>query len=337
MAAHAIGLDIGRSFIKIVELNSSKDGKSLKALGVSQTPPGGMETESVADLAQISQEVKNCYKKAKVGTSNCVVSLSESQIITRLIELPVLTDKELSAAINWEAEQYIPLPIKDVSLQYKVVSKTNAAGKMEVVLTAAPTRVIQKYINVVKSAGLKVVGIEPESTALTRALIKAADPATVIVSLGAVSTEMIIASGGSSLFSRSIATGGSTLTRAIMAEFNLPQAQAEQYKQAYGILEDKLGGKVAAVLKPILDILTAEILKAVEFAHGHISVSQIARVVISGGGAYLPGLPEFLVNRTSLEVSIGDPWADFKKEGLISSHLGQGSLYSVSTGLALWS
>lgn len=337
MAARIFGLDIGRSFIKAVEVRQSKSEKVLKAAAFTLTPPGGMETESPTDLEKISQEIKSCVKKAKTSTNDCIVSLTESQVITRLIELPTLTDKELSAAINWEAEQYIPLPIKDVTLQYKIVSKNATSGKMEVMLTAAPKRVLEKYLTVIKGAGLKAVALEPESAALTRALSSPSDPATIIVSLGATSTELIIASGGSSLFSRSIATGGSTLTRAIMAEFNLPQAQAEQYKQSYGILEDKLSGKVAAVLKPILDILSTEILKAVEFAHGHVSVNQIARVVITGGGAFLPGFPEFLVNRTNLEVSLGDPWADFKKEGLITTMAGQGSLYSVATGLAIWS
>lgn len=337
MAAHFFGLDIGRSFIKIVEVTRSGNDKVLKSAGFVQTPLGGMESESEADLIKVSGEVKNCAKKANLSIDNCVVSITESQVITRLIELPYLTDKELSAAINWEAEQYIPLPIKDVSLQYKIVSSNSGSGKMEVLLTAAPRRVIDKYLSVVKGAGFKAIALEPESASLTRALAKSTDPATIIVSFGAVSTELIIASGGSALFSRSIATGGSTLTRAIMAEFNLPQLQAEQYKQIYGVLEDKLSGKVAAVIRPILDILAAEVLKAVEFAHSHVSVTQIARVVITGGGAFLPGLPEFLVSRTNLEVSLGDPWADFRKEGLITSMVGQGTLYSVSTGLAIWS
>ncbi len=336
MAARHFGLDIGRSFIKVVEVGSAGNEKLLKSAAFALTPQGGMETESQTDLEKISQEIKSCVKKAKIGTDNCVVSLIESQVVTRLIELPTLTDKELSAAINWEAEQYIPLPIKDVSLQYKVVNPTTASGKMEVLLTAAPNRVIEKYLKVIKSAGFNVVALEPESAAITRGLTNPGDPATIIVSLGAISTEFIIAAGQNSLFSRSIATGGSTLTRAIMAEFNLPQTQAEQYKQSYGILEDKLSGKIAAILKPILDIIATEILKAVEFAHSHVSVSQIARVVITGGGAFMPGFPEFLVGRTNLEVSLGDPWANFKKEGIISNLAGQGSLYSVATGLAIW-
>jgi len=196
-------------------------------------------------------------------------------------------------------------------------------------------RVIQKYLNVVRNANLRPEIFETESIALARALTRPEDIATIIVSLGALSSELIIAYGGNVLFTRSIATGGITLTRAIMAEFNLPQAQAEEYKQTYGILEDKLSGKVAAVLKPILDILISEILKAVEFAHSHAENSQVSHIVMCGGGAYLPGLSEFLAQRTNFEVLLGDAWTDFVKEGLILKLPGQGSFYCVATGLAL--
>lgn len=334
MAAHIFGLDIGRSFIKIVELDSAN--KRLKAVGNVLTPDGGMQSESPVDLSKISDAIKACLDKAKINVETCAASLIESQVVSRLIQLPALTDKELAAAISWEAEQYIPLPLKDVNLQYKVVSRAEGQnGKMDVLLTAAPKRVVEKYINVIRNAGLRPVFLETESAALVRALSSASEPTTIIVSMGAASTELVIASNGNVLFTRSIATGGITLTRAIVAEFNLPESQAEQYKQTYGIMEDKLSGKVAAVLKPILDILTAEVQKAVEFAHSHVSGAQVGRVVICGGGSLLPGLSEFLVARTSLEVSLADPWAKLLKDPGVAAAGGQGTFYAVATGLAL--
>jgi type IV pilus assembly protein PilM len=336
MPARLFGLDIGRSFIKVVEVSVNGNMRTLKAAGSILCPAGGMQSESPLDLSKVSDTIKACVEKAKVDIDGCAVSLIESQVVSRLIQLPNLTDKELSAAISWEAEQYIPLPLKDVNLQYKVVKRAEGAtGKLDVLLTAAPKRVIEKYLNVVRNAGLKPVALETESAALTRAYVKPADPTSIIVSMGALSTELIVASNGNVLFTRSIATGGATLTRAIMAEFNLPQSQAEEYKQTYGILEDKLSGKVAAVLKPILDIIIAEITKAVEFVHTHVDQVEVASVIITGGGAYLPGFSEFLVSRTSLEVSLGDPWSGFAKAGLINDLAGQGSFYSVATGLAL--
>lgn len=336
MSAQIFGLDIGRSFIKVAQVVSSHGQKALVAAGSVQTPAGGILSESPVDLGKVSDAVRACCQGAKITSDRCVVSLIESQVVTRLIQLPYLTDKELAAAIHWEAEQYIPLPLKDVHLQYQVISRSDKKeGQMTVLLVAAPKRIIEKYLNVVKNANLRPEAMETESVALARALTKPGDPPTIIVSLGAASTELVLTQETNVFFTRSIATGGNSLTRAIMAEFNLPQGQAEEYKQAYGILEEKLSGKVAAVLKPIIDITISEITKAVEFARSHIEQSPVNRIIICGGGAYLPGLSELLAKRMNLEVSLGDPWSDFEKTGLVLKIPGQGSFYSVATGLAL--
>ena len=123
MSANSFGLDIGRSFIKVVQVDVKNNKKTLMAAISKQTPSGGIQSESPVDLGKVSDTIKACVDEAKISTNKCVVSLIESQVVARLIQLPSLTDKELAAAINWEAEQYIPLPIKDVSLQYKVVSR----------------------------------------------------------------------------------------------------------------------------------------------------------------------------------------------------------------------
>lgn len=336
--AKSFGLDIGRSFIKIIEVDVSGKKKTITAAQSIQTPAGGIQSDSPIDLKKLSDAIKSCLDAAKINGKSANISLTEAQVVTRLIEMPNLTDKELAAAINWEAEQYIPLPLKDVNLQYKVVSKadSNIAGsKMEVLLVAAPKRVIEKYVKVVREAGLGVNAIETESAALARVLTTSGESANVIVSLGAFSTEIIITKGGNVLLTRSIATGGVNLTRAVMAEFNLPQAQAEEYKQTYGILEDKLSGKVAAVLKPVLEIIISEISKSGDFIRTKFVGTTISRIIICGGGSFLPGLAQFFTERSSLEVSQGDAWADFSKEGLITSLSGLGGVYAVATGLAL--
>lgn len=339
MAAQIFGLDIGRSYIKVVQIKIAGNKAMLTAAATVPVAVDAMKTEAVNDLNKVSQTIASCVKSAKVSGDHCVVSIIESQAVTRLIELPALTDKELSAAINWEADQYIPLPMKDVNLHYQVVSRPQVAGgdKMRVLLVAAPKRVIKKYADIVKNAGLAIVALETESSALARVLTKKVDLTTLVVSLGGSSTEIILAKSGNVLFSRSVASGGQTLTKAVMSEFNLTQTQAEQYKIAYGLLDDKLSGKIAAILKPVLDILVSEILKASEFAKTHIQESHVARMVICGGGAYLPGLPQYLAEKTSIEVSVADPWQDFAKEGLILKMPGQGSFYCVATGLALHS
>lgn len=339
MAAQAFGLDIGRSFVKIVQVRNSSSKKTLTALGSFPTPSGGMQSDSPIELKKVSEAVKQCLKQARVEGNRCNVSIIESQAVTRLIQMPNLTDKELAAAINYEADKYIPLPIKEVNLQYKIVTRYAAGadhgGKMDILLVAAPKRVVEKYVAVVKGAGLSLAAIETESSAISRAISGGVEAGLVIVSFGSASTEVVATRQGSVIFTRSIATGGEAMTRAVMAEFNLQHSQAEQYKHAYGILENQLGGKVANVLKPVLEVIIGELTRAIEFSRTHMQESQLARIVISGGGAYLPGLGEFITRRTSLEVSLADPWEAFEKDGLILRVPGQGGFYTTATGLAI--
>ncbi|KKR78300.1 MAG: type IV pilus assembly protein PilM, nonfunctional [Candidatus Curtissbacteria bacterium GW2011_GWA1_40_9] len=339
MAALPFGLDIGRSFIKVVQVKRHGGKKLLTSVFSAATPSGGMVTDSPIELKKISESVKSAVSQAKVEGRQCIVSLIESQTVTRLVQMPNLTDKELAAAINYEADKYIPLPIKEVNLQYKVVVRyptgMEAGGKMDVLLVAAPKRVVEKYLIVVHDCGLKLAAIETESSATARALASGVEAAVVIVSFGSASTEVVAVRQGSVIFTRSIPTGGDALTRAVMAEFNLQHSQAEQYKHSYGILENQLGGKVASVLKPVLEVIIAEIIRAVDFSKTHMLEAQLARIIIAGGGAYLPGLSEFVTRRTSLEVSLADPWEEFVKEGLILKFPGQGGFYTTATGLAV--
>ncbi|OGD87428.1 hypothetical protein A3J17_04030 [Candidatus Curtissbacteria bacterium RIFCSPLOWO2_02_FULL_40_11] len=337
MAAQIFGLDIGRSFIKVVQVKISGSSRSLVAVGSAATPGAGLRSEVKPELKQLAETIKTLVKNSKIHSNKCTVSIVEAQAVTRLIELPNLTDKELSAAINFEADQYIPLPIKDVNLQYKVLSRPQpgSGGKMAVLLVAAPKRVIEKYLEVVKMSGFSLSAVETESSSLARALSNKNDPPSLIVSMGASSTELVLIKEGNVFFTRSIASGGAALTKAIMTEFNLASKQAEEYKMAYGILEDKLSGKISRILRPVLEVVTTEILKAIDYARSHMGDQRLSGVVICGGSAYLPGLAEFVTEKTSVEVSLGDPWANFAKEGLILKMPGQGSFYSIATGLAL--
>src|SRR3989344_2568735 len=192
MAAQIFGLDIGRSYVKVVQVKVNGEKKMLMAAATVPVAVDAMKSEAPEDLKKVSAAIENCVKSAKVSGGQCVVSIIESQAVTRLIEMPSLTDKELAAAISWEADQYIPLPLKDVNLHYQIVVRPQegvVGSKMQVLLVAAPKRVIKKYSDIVKGAGQVITTLETESSALARALTKKADPSTLIVSFGGASPE----------------------------------------------------------------------------------------------------------------------------------------------------
>ncbi|RPI50394.1 MAG: type IV pilus assembly protein PilM, partial [Deltaproteobacteria bacterium] len=252
-AQNFFGLDIGTSSIKVVWLGKESQGIKLLAANSAPSPARGMLTESPTDQEALAQAIKKVQQDAKISTNKVVSALPESQIFTRVIDMPVLTDKELASAIRWEADQYLPVPVNEVSIAWQVLTrpeKVSPNSRMQVLLIAAPLGLVDKHIAILSKAGLKAVSLETENLAIVRALVDRNSPTSLILSLGAFTTDICIAKGGVLVSTRSIATAGNSLTRSISAELNFEAAQAEEYKKTYGLLEDQLDGKVFAAMRP---------------------------------------------------------------------------------------
>jgi type IV pilus assembly protein PilM len=334
------GLDIGLSTIKLVYLQKDKQDSHLIAYGMAPTPNGGMLSESDYDKQSLVEIIKRLCKETKVNTNYAVVSLPESQVFTRIIEIPPVSDKELASAIQFEAEQYIPRSLSEVSFKWQVISKGDKSKNQNtvVLLVAAPTNLVNKYIDITKKAGLKLLAMETDLLAQARALVgnNPFSPTTMIVSIGSSSTDLSIVKGGSIYFTRAISSGGNTLTKAIMSDFSLEESQAESYKTTYGLLEDQFEGKVFNSLKPSIELIISEIRRAMSFYQTKNPNDAVKRIVLSGGSAKLPGLLIYFANSLGTEVQIGDPWFNIKKDSNIINQLNEdASIYSVAVGLAL--
>lgn len=338
MAISFFGLDIGTSSIKAVELEKHGEKWWLVTAGEIESSKKGLISESQLEREQLVETIKKLIKEAKIKTRNVVAALPESQIFTRTSSMPVLTDKELASAIRWEAEQLIPIPLSDVSLAWQVLSrpeKPAANDKMEVLIIAAPLTLVNKYISILKTAGLKPLALETEVVAMNRALVTPNSPTTLIVSIGAFTTDITISRGGVLAYTRSIATGGDTFTRALESELGFERLQAEEYKKNYGLLEDQLDGKIYAVLRPVFEIIVGEIKKSIAAYSSKGAVSPVRRIVVSGGSAKMPGAITYLTSELGIEVEIGDPWARIDKQSINPKLSEDRAVYSVATGLAM--
>ncbi|HSX58518.1 MAG TPA: type IV pilus assembly protein PilM, partial [Candidatus Saccharimonadales bacterium] len=219
-AINHFGLDIGTHSIKLVQLSGSPTSPTFVTTGQFPTPPQALLSEADPDLQNLANTVKNLMKEAKVSTTRVVTSLPESQIFTRVVEMPELSKQEMKSAIDYEAEQYVPLPMTEVTLTWQVLSTKVGADKktkMEVLLVAAPKNLVNKYLKILKMTGLNVVSIETETTAVVRALVQRIEgtPTTMVASIGASTTDLTVVTDNHISFTRSIATGGLALARAI--------------------------------------------------------------------------------------------------------------------------
>lgn len=342
MSKVTVGLDIGFSSIKMVALAREEKAFKLISLGSIPVPMPGIISDADTDLEAVGTAIKKLLAAAKIEVREVVAALPESKVFTRVIdELPYLTDNELSSAIRYAAEEFIPMSLADVNLNWQILFRSenrNKDAKTVVLVIASPKNVVTKYMRVLGMASVRPKALETETIAVTRSLVgnNPFSPSTLIVQLGATTTDFATVSKGLIWLTRSISTGGSALTRTLAQHFNFEISQAEEYKKVYGLLEDQLEGRVFEALKPIADIIVGESKRVIQAFEAKYPQDPIKRVVLSGGGAKMPGLVIYFANSLGLEVQEADPWyAILKDKGLASKLSADAPSYAVAVGLAL--
>jgi len=340
MAKLSVGLDIGFSSIKVVALSGRDKPPKLISLGSIASPKPGLVSDADVDLEAVASSIKKLLQAANIDSKEINVALPESKVFTRVIDdLPYLTDQELPSAIRYASEEFIPLPITEVNLNWQILFRTKEGnGRTIVFVVASPKNVINKYLKVFGLAGLQPQTLETEIISATRSLVgnNPFSPTSLIVQMGATTTDYAVVTKGLILLTRSISTGGAALTRAIAAHFNFENAQAEEYKKVYGLLSDQLEGQVFKILKTVTDVIIDETKRVIQAYQAKNPQNPIKRVVLSGGGAKLPGLVIYFANSLGLEVQEADPWYFVAKDKSLKNKLeAEAPLYSVAVGLAL--
>jgi len=339
-----IGLDIGSSAVKAVELKPVGKGFKVAAFGSEPVPADAIVDGAIIDAGAVAGAIRRVFDGSKAfKTKDVCASLSGNAVIVKKITLPVMTESELAESIFWEAEQYIPFDIQDVNLDYQVLDPgtgPEARRSMDVLLVAAKKEKIGDYTNVIAQAGRTPVIVDVDAFALQNAfeVNYGIDPTGVVVLLnaGASAVNVSILQGDQAVFTRDISIGGNAYTEAVQKELDLPFEAAEQLKK--GIPVDGATFEDAQpVLRAVTENVLLEIQKTFDFFRATASSDQIDRIVISGGGARVDGFAEMLAERFNAPVEEFDP---FKAVSWDAKKLGREALdvaptAAVAVGLAL--
>jgi type IV pilus assembly protein PilM len=339
-----VGLDIGSSAVKAVELKSV--GKTLKviAFATEPIPPDSIVDGAIVDGVAVAEAIKRLFGQQAFTTKEVAASLSGNAVIVKKISLPVMTATELSDTIHWEAEQYIPFDIQDVNLDYQVLDPgtgSAAKGTMDVLLVAAKKEKIADYTGVISQAGRVPIVMDVDAFALQNAYETnyGLDTALVVVLLnaGASAMNINILNGDQSLFSRDISMGGNAYTEAVQKELGLPFAEAERAKKGEpvdGITFDD----VRPVLHAMNETLLSEIQKTFEFFRASADTDRIDRIMLSGGASWVDGFAQAVEERFGAPVERFDPFkiVTFDAAALGVAHAEHAaSVAAVAVGLAL--
>lgn len=334
----SIGLDIGLTQIKAVSLSRQNNNFILDAFQVMASPPKGMLSEAPLDEKEMAQALKKTVENLKANNKSVNIALPDNKVYTKVIEMPPLTDKELSLAIYWEAERHIPVALSTISLAWSVLkrpSNRDLDEKMQVLMVGAPVSLTSKYQKVLQMAGLTINSIETETLAIVRALVVPGLPPTIIVSIGATNTSLAIIKDGILVLTYSIQTGGNAISRSIEADFGLTLSQSEEYQKTYGFSKIGAGKTIGKSTEPILASILLEIKKALAFySQKYKDDSIIQQILLSGGTAKLPGIDLFFAENLGIETVVANPWKIFLNQNIPSEILNSNSDYTIALGLA---
>lgn len=323
------GLDIGSSSVKVLQVAKSQEGLKIKHFASSP----------INERDQI-EVIKEVMKESGIkSTSEVNVALPESDVYTRIITTPLLSSTELASSIEYEAEQYVPVSLSEVELFHQVLSKSTEDelnSSMRVLLIAVTKERLGKLTSMLDMAGLIPKSLETELFSLKRIF---ADPTKVqiLVSFGHKTTDMVILDKGLPMFLHSMPIGSMAMTNSLVNELKLPPDQAEQYKRTYGIRQDLLEGKVAQILTPLIDQVIEQINKSFVYIKQQGLNKQPEQLVVTGGGALLPGLSSYFVKKINIEVVVGNPALKFVKDENFSKFITKENSPELATvaGLAI--
>jgi type IV pilus assembly protein PilM len=337
-----VGLDIGSSGVKLVELKERRAGEfHLQRIGLEMLSPEAIVDGSIMDSSLVVDAIQKLNSEAKVKNTNYATSLSGHSVIIKKIQLPGMSEEELAESIQWEAEQYIPFDINDVRLDYVVLAEGASRDSMEVLLVAVKRDKVNDYVSVVSQTGMTPVIVDVDAFALQNCYEANYDVAptkvVALINMGAGVTNINILARGSTVFWRDISFGGNQFTEAIQREFNLSFEQAESLKRG-----ERVDRYSMADARPVLDTVSAEmageIQKTFDFFAATSSEGSVGELVLSGGCSLTPNLQQVLRDRFGVPVELMDPLRriHFKEGDFDSGFLrSMAPMMAIAIGLAI--
>ena len=334
-----LGVDVGSSAVKVVELKQGRGGLSLTLADLSPLAPEIVVDGQIVDSGALANTLSQLLRQHKTRNRSAATAVSGHSVIVKQVTMPGMSDEELAASIETEAAQHVPFELSDVNLDYHVLDY-NDSGSMDVLLVAVKKDKVTNYTNALSMAGLMPLVMDHDPFAVQNCYeynYQPAAAATVaLLNVGASVTNIIVVKGSKPLFTRDVSVGGNQYTDALQKELNVSFEEAEAAKlgENSAVPEDRR----LPVLHGVSEIIRLEIQKTFDFFRAGSSGEHIECLYLSGGSAQVPGLTDMLRQEFVVPVEVMDP---FKRISLpAASAMAEavrrhGPRLAVAVGLAL--
>jgi len=311
-----VGVDIGSSSVKAVELQGRNGDFQLISLGFESLQPDSVVDGQIMELNSVSHAIGNIFNEHKIKTTKVAAGVNGHSVIVKNIVLPQMSQEELQESFAWHAEEHIPFDISDVNLDYHVTGRTQEA--IHVLMAACKRDKVSNLKQAIQLAGKQPALIDVDAFALQNCYELNYEPRpgeiVALLNIGASTTNINILNGSRSVFTRDASFGGNQYTSLLQKELGLSFEQAEQVKRGMPLPAGSDNVETAPILETVSDILALEIQKTMDFYRATVEDgdSAVQKILVSGGGSKLRGLMEFLSKQFDVPVEIFDPFRKIK-------------------------
>ena len=345
-----LGVDIGTSSIKIVEISQSANKSKLKNYGfisadiLSKNSFWTFKKNNILfSTEDVVKGIKAILQEADIKTRRAIFSVPDFSTFFTNFELPPIKKEELASTVQYKARQYIPLPLKEVTLNWQVIKgkfldqkgyDPNKQEKLKILLVAVSNEVINQYKEIAILSELELISLEAEVFSLIRALVNENEKDPIaLIEIGSKSTTCSIVEQGKMENSYSIDISSDEFNKIIVEKFNIDYLEAEKLKKEYGLLKKENG--ISHLLFPLVDIILVEVQKAFNNFYQK-EKKEIKKIILAGGAVLLPGLREYFENRLKKEIIISQPFSKLDYPLVLEQTLKEiGPSYSIAIGAAL--
>jgi len=331
------GLDIGTTGVRAVKLSGNDKSKVLQTYAYMPIDTKMAVSDSKADQQQIALAIKNLITKSGLKTKNVAVGLSSQRVFTTVVDLDRLSKDELAKTIKFQADSLIPTSIAESQIDWELLGDSpQDKTKVEVLLSSVTNEYAENRLDVLEAIGLNVIAFEPDSLAISRALIAwDSNVPQMILDMGNMATDLIIVVNGSPRLTRTIPTGYESIIKSAVQNLNIDDMQARQFVSKFGLNQQKLEGQIFHAISGTVDMLMGEVDKSIKFFSTRYNELKIDHIIVTGGASTLPEFPVYLANKFGINVEIGNAWRNVSYSPDRQNELVEiSNQFSVAVGLA---
>ncbi|MFW5697082.1 MAG: type IV pilus assembly protein PilM [Fimbriimonadaceae bacterium] len=346
-----LGVDIGHKNFKVVQVERSGDIWKVVRAGRIATPADTVKDGVVVDVKAAGEALKQLMREARISGGRAVIAVAGASVIVRTVRIPKMAEATLRKSIKYEAGRYVPSSVEDSFIEFEILSEA-PDEQMDVMIVAAPKEIVQSRMEACQVAGLDTEIVDIEAFASYRALVEAdGDPSNLqetiaLIDIGENSTSVSVVTNGEFAMARSIPHAGRTLTEALVSYFQLEQQDAEEGKAQLdlNVLVNKEKDKPIEnpplrVIQPHIDELIREVRRSLNYYQSQTSERgeplPVKRLVVSGGSALMPGLPQYVGHKLGMEVVSRGVFDNPRFVQIGDAAEGSGMDLSVASGLAM--